>query len=176
MFCKQNIVPSFADFRIGVHILLRKSVNLVEMRRIELLTPCLQGRCSPSWATPPCRVNLMQFGFSFCTPRTHGTQVWKKIRNAQILVGLSGLEPPTSRLSGVRSNRLSYRPMQEIFLGSSLIFSVSLSHFFNISLWMFMLFAYTFKDKQYKSSSYSNCCYWPTIGILVNIFLLTGSP
>ena len=28
-------------------------VLLVEMRRIELLTPCLQGRCSPSWATPP---------------------------------------------------------------------------------------------------------------------------
>ena len=26
---------------------------LVEIRRIELLTPCLQGRCSPSWATPP---------------------------------------------------------------------------------------------------------------------------
>ena len=27
-----------------------------------------------------------------------------------ILVGLGGLEPPTSPLSGVRSNRLSYRP------------------------------------------------------------------
>ena len=27
------------------------------------------------------------------------------------LVGLGGLEPPTSRLSGVRSNRLSYKPM-----------------------------------------------------------------
>ena len=26
------------------------------------------------------------------------------------VVGLSGLEPPTSRLSGVRSNRLSYKP------------------------------------------------------------------
>ena len=33
-------------------------------------------------------------------------------RNA--VVGLSGLEPPTSRLSGVRSNRLSYKPI-EIF-------------------------------------------------------------
>lgn len=27
-----------------------------------------------------------------------------------IVMGLSGLEPPTSRLSGVRSNRLSYKP------------------------------------------------------------------
>ena len=30
-----------------------KKMRLVEMRRIELLTPCLQGRCSPRWATPP---------------------------------------------------------------------------------------------------------------------------
>ena len=26
---------------------------LVEVRRFELLTPCLQSRCSPSWAIPP---------------------------------------------------------------------------------------------------------------------------
>ena len=26
---------------------------LVEVRRVELLTPCLQGRCSPNWAIPP---------------------------------------------------------------------------------------------------------------------------
>ena len=30
------------------------------------------------------------------------------------MVGLSGLEPPTSRLSGVRSNRLSYKPIQRL--------------------------------------------------------------
>ena len=33
---------------------------------------------------------------------THGT--------AADLVGLGGVEPPTSPLSGVRSNQLSYRP------------------------------------------------------------------
>ena len=29
-------------------------------------------------------------------------------------MGLSGLEPPTSRLSGVRSNRLSYKPLSAL--------------------------------------------------------------
>ena len=32
-------------------------------------------------------------------------------RSSAPSVGLSGLEPPTSRLSGVRSNRLSYKPI-----------------------------------------------------------------
>ena len=35
------------------------------------------------------------------------------------MVGSSGLEPPTSRLSGVRSNHLSYEPMLRL---SRLIF------------------------------------------------------
>ena len=34
----------------------------------------------------------------------------------RFLMGLSGLEPPTSRLSGVRSNRLSYKPLYYTFL------------------------------------------------------------
>ena len=41
-------------------------------------------------------------------------QVLSQLSYAPILMGLSGLEPPTSRLSGVRSNRLSYKPI-EIF-------------------------------------------------------------
>ena len=35
-------------------------------------------------------------------------------RNRFRLMGLSGLEPPTSRLSGVRSNQLSYKPTMEM--------------------------------------------------------------
>ena len=33
------------------------------------------------------------------------------------LVGSSGLEPPTSRLSGVRSNHLSYEPISLLYVG-----------------------------------------------------------
>ena len=45
------------------------------------------------------------------------------------MVGLGGLEPPTSRLSGVRSNHLSYKPMKpqsaslDAAYGSHAIFS-----------------------------------------------------
>ena len=38
------------------------------------------------------------------------------------LVGLSGLEPPTSRLSGECSNRLSYKPIL-VIIGSSITFA-----------------------------------------------------
>ena len=38
-------------------------------------------------------------------------------------MGLSGLEPPTSRLSGVRSNRLSYKPMFFFFKARSHLLS-----------------------------------------------------
>ena len=41
------------------------------------------------------------------------TPIWilYSVSTAFRLMGLSGLEPPTSRLSGVRSNRLSYKPI-----------------------------------------------------------------
>ena len=39
-------------------------VPLVEMMGIEPMTPCLQGRCSPSWATPPSGLGIIIFFFS----------------------------------------------------------------------------------------------------------------
>ncbi len=36
------------------------------------------------------------------------------------MVGLGGLEPPTSRLSSARSNQLSYKPVAEYLLYSEL--------------------------------------------------------
>ena len=61
---------------------------LVEDDGIEPTTPCLQSRCSPSWANPP-----------FIHPhRLEG------------MVGLVGLEPTTPALSTQCSNQLSYRP------------------------------------------------------------------
>ena len=47
-------------------------------------------------------------------------------------MGLSGLEPPTSRLSGVRSNRLSYKPRLKFY---SVLFLLLLS----VSLFFFMI-------------------------------------
>ena len=39
-------------------------IPLVEMMGIEPMTPCLQGRCSPSWATPPSVwVSFIQFPY-----------------------------------------------------------------------------------------------------------------
>ena len=53
------------------------------------------------------RVTLCLFGL--CASRINPAHF-------RVLVGLSGLEPPTSRLSGVRSNRLSYKPSLFFFI------------------------------------------------------------
>ena len=40
-------------FSFGSPFVHRVAFRLVEMMGFEPMTPCLQGRCSPSWATPP---------------------------------------------------------------------------------------------------------------------------
>ena len=42
-------------------------------------------------------------------------QVCVKNSRKKEVVGLPGIEPGTSRLSGVRSNRLSYKPTRSVF-------------------------------------------------------------
>ena len=112
--------PLFFDFMtltilysvFKVHTVCFRNCEM-EIARFELATPCLQGRCSPNWAKPP-KVIIFYF-FIFCY---YSTFFAKKM-------GSSGLEPPTSRLSGARSNRLSYEPI--LFSGNHLL-SQAVSH------------------------------------------------
>ena len=51
--------------------------------------------------------------FHSCLPFRHPSRHSRKNRTSKSdMVGLSGVEPLTSRLSGARSNQLSYRPMK----------------------------------------------------------------
>ena len=69
------------------------------------VTLCLFGLCgsriNPAHFRVPFTQNTLCL-FGLCGSR---------FAHLSVLVGLSGLEPPTSRLSGVRSNRLSYKPI-----------------------------------------------------------------
>ena len=56
-------------------ILLDISV-LVEMNGIEPMTPCLQSRCSPSWATPP--YSIEHRASLFCCS-AHSVSSWKLV-------------------------------------------------------------------------------------------------
>ena len=52
-------------------------------------------------------------GLGLSEPFPISLRLWMNFTCFSLLgVGLSGLEPPTSRLSGVRSNRLSYKPIE----------------------------------------------------------------
>ena len=95
--------------------IVRTFRSLVEMMGFEPMTPCLQGRCSPSWATPPKLLGICLSPSSYLKVSGRTTRFKRCLCTsdfcAYALVGPSGLEPPTSCLSGTRSNLLSYDPM-----------------------------------------------------------------
>ena len=49
----------------------------MEVRRIELLTPCLQSRCSPSWAIPPTKITWPRSYFPY--PIISSWWVWEDL-------------------------------------------------------------------------------------------------
>ena len=69
-----------------------------------------------------CQVSFALIGFSFL----HHRVLYVRLRCTSLdlgsalcaVVGLDGLEPSTSRLSGARSSHLSYRPVSHLALGS----------------------------------------------------------
>ena len=58
--------------------------------------------------------NIHPFVFTQSLFSFQGTTLWRVLPFRKV-VGSSGLEPPTSRLSGARSNHLSYEPMSKCF-------------------------------------------------------------
>ena len=103
----------------------------MELRGFEPRTPCLQSRCSSQLSYSPFQNIKTACGLGrgeaplrqrHAGP-SHGTlhpaqkqfHSTLSANSSQLSpVGLGGVEPPTSRLSGVRSNHLSYKP---IFMG-----------------------------------------------------------
>ena len=67
--------------------------------------------------------NIHPFVFTQSLFSFQGTTLWRVLPFRKV-VGSSGLEPPTSRLSGARSNRLSYEPMGKSFFA---LFAILLS-------------------------------------------------
>ena len=75
--------------------------------------------------------NVFLFRLDFCRGEAcKYTWVFANIQAGQKVVGLGGFEPPTSPLSGVRSNQLSYRPifLLRYFPLLRVAFRCSLSH------------------------------------------------
>ena len=70
---------------------------MVEVNGLEPMASCLQSRRSPSWATPP--KDIMDFGLYIQHSKINN------LKSKFGMVGLDGVEPSTSRLSGVRSNQ-----------------------------------------------------------------------
>ena len=152
--------------QLNIHMYCLRLVSSSEHKLLLFKLASSFGFFLRLWSVSPYRlcflqlpVKFVQIGCFELAPRTYGTQANDNTQDTQILVGLSGLEPPTSRLSGVRSNRLSYRPMQGKWVLSSLV-----SHFFfNINLWMFIFIRFPLLSIAHSKINSTQS--WSTLGI-----------
>ena len=90
------------------------AIGLAPLQTLSLISECYQGKSRPyqpgDWWSQTGSNRRPQA----CKASALPTELWPQFRHLntnQRLVGLSGLEPLTSRLSGVCSNHLSYRPL-----------------------------------------------------------------
>ena len=87
---------------------------VMEMMGFEPMTPCLQGRCSPNWATPPCRLPIVLLLCSFAFTMN----IWMNLvhnrlplensssmRDFQVLAGF--LSIPASRHASTTHSKLN---------------------------------------------------------------------
>ena len=136
--------------------------SLVEDDGIEPTTPCLQSRCSPSWANPP-KGSYAATDFSphllirLLNPPISQATLNKTLSCAgPRLVGLVGLEPTTPALSRRCSNQLSYRPNR------SLPYSITtlLNHYFTrattLLFSLFLLLFLTIDKREHSQHFPSN--------------------
>ena len=92
------------------------AIGLAPLQTLSLISECYQGKFRPyqpgDWWSQTGSNRRPQA----CKASALPTELWPQFRHLntnQKLVGLSGLEPLTSRLSGVCSNHLSYRPSEK---------------------------------------------------------------
>ena len=97
-----------SDFKLTVLSLLYICKRLSPYYLFQILRPpALPRRLQRSTIGRTGLNRRVRYG-NGCVPGTHRH---RKFRSSVRALGLSGLEPPTSRLSGVRSNQLSYKPI-----------------------------------------------------------------
>ena len=92
------------------------AIGLAPLQTLSLISECYQGKSRPyqpgDWWSQTGSNRRPQA----CKASALPTELWPRpsgLWSSLKLVGLSGLEPLTSRLSGVCSNHLSYRPSEK---------------------------------------------------------------
>ena len=64
----------------------------MEIRRFELLIPCLQGRCSPSWAIPP-QSRIVKLSMTLKTTQTFAWVAIKQHKTLYVLLRKEVIQP-----------------------------------------------------------------------------------